>query len=83
MILEPIFLLGYHMKMDYTTVYNIPVVYKRWLVSRLAKQKENEAEQANGGQQRQAATEPSPFANSPFKDASVSSPKSSNSKRFG
>ncbi len=82
-ILEPIFLLTYHMKnIDYATAYNMPIAYKRWFIERLSKEKEREAEAAKGDSSPQR--EASPFANTPFKDNfSTQAPSNNpNSKRF-
>jgi hypothetical protein len=37
-ILEPFFLLTWHIGMDWNTYYHYPVAYKKWLIERLAKE---------------------------------------------
>ena len=36
--MEPFFLLGYYFGMSWETYYKFPVVYKRWLISRINKE---------------------------------------------
>lgn len=40
LILEPFFLITWHIGMDWNTYYNLPVLYKKWLIERLAKELE-------------------------------------------
>jgi hypothetical protein len=66
---------------DYKTVYNMPVMYKRWFVERLSKQKEKEMAESQGSNNSNSQDVPM-FQNSPFKDINTSQPKNPSSKRF-
>jgi hypothetical protein len=79
LILEPIFALTYHCHMDYVAVYNMPVMYKRWFMERLVKQKQDEAKAAEGKSSSETKMTPNdPRVNSFFNKGSP--PNSSTSK---
>ncbi len=44
MILEPFFLLAYHLGIDWNTYYHWPVRYKRWMIERLQKEMDKKAD---------------------------------------
>lgn len=45
LLLEPFFLINRHMQggMDWETYYNYPIIYRRWLITRIAKDLEEQA----------------------------------------
>lgn len=43
-LLEPFFLLAFHLGIDWNTFYNWPVSYKRWFIERLQKEMDKRSE---------------------------------------
>ena len=50
--LEEAFLLQYHLNMSYTVVRSLPVTYRRWFLSRLAKEFQQQAERTKKASER-------------------------------
>lgn len=44
-VYEEIFLLNYNMNLSFTEIYNFPVLFRRWYIERLIKERQREAEQ--------------------------------------
>lgn len=47
MAYEEIFLLNYHANLSFTEIYNFPILFRKWFIDRLVKERQKEPEQMN------------------------------------